>query len=81
MNYIIFKVNNLPHIATDIIYNSNKEIITFFYEVLTKHTNFKYCYEVNDVKEFNVIKQYIINSTINGNSYFSNVDLSSIKLL
>lgn len=81
MNFITFKINNIPHIVSYILYDSNKKIITFFYDVLTKHTNFKYCYEVNDVKEFNVIKQYIINSTINGKSFFSNVDLSSIKLL
>ena len=81
MNYIIFKDNNnIPLIAIDILYNHNK-IRTFFYEVLTKHTNFDYCYKVKDMKEFNMIKQYIINSTINGNSFFSNVDLSSIKLL
>ena len=81
MNYITFKVNNVPCIAVDILYNHNKKIITFFYEVLTKHTNFDYCYKVKDLKEFNMIKQYIINSTINGNSFFSGIDLSSIKLL
>lgn len=81
MNFITFKVNNVPCIAVDILYNHNKKIITFFYEVLTKHTNFDDCYKVKDMKEFNMIKQYIINSTINGNSFFSNVNLSSIKLL
>jgi len=79
MNFIIFKINNVPHIVTEILFKNDKEIITFFYEVLTRYTNLNYCYGVNDMKKFNMIKQYLINSIINGKSFYKDIDLSSIK--
>lgn len=79
MNFIIFKINNVPHIVIEILFKNDKEIITCFYEVLTRHTNLNYCYGVNDMKKFNMIKQYLINSIINGKSFYKDIDLSSIK--
>lgn len=58
-----------------------KKIIDFYYIVLTKSTKMYFCYEVKDMKEFNYIKNYITTSLINGNSFYKNIDIGSIKIL
>ena len=79
MNFITFKINNIPHIVSYILYDSNKKIIDFYYIVLNRNTKMYFCYEVKDMKEFNYIKNYITTSLINGNSFYKNIDIGSIK--
>ena len=80
-NYIIFQINNVSYIVTNIYYSNDKEIITFSYALLKINTPLKYCYKINDMNEFIMFKKYIIDITINGTTTFKTIDLSSINLL